>query len=173
MWTLSVSYSNALKSLEYRFLLSHRKNIFTLGDTIDNDYSAELYEVSGHEKLIQLLCENDLDGIEKWILSFSEELTQNYKNKQFIFIRIYQLLGHLLKFLCDMALEAMTWKKTLLKPINTLTLFQQVLRSSNGFLVYARQYLIKLIFQHRVVKNMFVLLLSIIYTNIIKTTPYV
>ena len=29
----------------------------------------------------------------------------------------------------------MTWKKTLLKPINTLTLFQQVLRSSNGFLV--------------------------------------
>ena len=33
----------------------------------------------------------------------------------------------------------MTWKKTLLKPINTLTLFQQVLRSSNGFLVYASQ----------------------------------
>ena len=92
LWTLSVSYSNALKSLEYRFFFP-QKNIFTLGDTIDNDYSAELYEVSGHEKLIQLLCENDLDGIEKWILSFSEELTQNYKNKQFIFIRIYQLLG--------------------------------------------------------------------------------
>ena len=72
-----------------------------------------------------------------------------------------------------MGIRSNDMEKTLLKPINTLTLFQQVLRSSNGFLVYARQYLIKLIFQHRVVKNMFVLLLSIIYTNIIKTTPYV
>ena len=32
---------------------------------------------------------------------------ENYeKNKQFIFIRIYQLLGHLLKFLCDMGIRS-------------------------------------------------------------------
>lgn len=70
-----------------------QKDIFTISDTVDKDYTVELYEVSGNEELIQLLCKNDLDGVKKWILSFSEELTQSYKNKQFIFLRVYQLWG--------------------------------------------------------------------------------
>ena len=62
LWSLSASYSNALKSLEYRFFFP-QKDIFTISDTVDKDYTVELYEVSGNEELIQLLCKNDLDGV--------------------------------------------------------------------------------------------------------------
>ena len=90
---------------------------------VDKDYAVELYEVSGNEELIQLLCKNDLDGVKKWILSFSEELTQSYKNKQFIFLRVYQLLGHLLKFLCDMGLNINDMEKDIIKTYQQLDAF--------------------------------------------------
>lgn len=122
LWSLSSSYSNALKSLEYRFFFP-QKDIFTISDTVDKDYTVELYEVSGNEELIQLLCKNDLDGVKKWILSFSEELTQSYKNKQFIFLRVYQLLGHLLKFLCDMGLNINDMEKDIVKTYQQLDAF--------------------------------------------------
>ena len=122
LWSLSSSYSNALKSLEYRFFFP-QKDIFTISDTVDKDYAVELYEVSGNEELIQLLCKNDLDGVKKWILSFSEELTQSYKNKQFIFLRVYQLLGHLLKFLCDMGLNINDMEKDIIKTYQQLDSF--------------------------------------------------
>ena len=122
LWSLSSSYSNALKSLEYRFFFP-QKDIFTISDTVDKDYTVELYEVSGNEELIQLLCKNDLDGVKKWILSFSEELTQSYKNKQFIFLRVYQLLGHLLKFLCDMGLNINDMEKDIIKTYQQLDSF--------------------------------------------------
>ena len=122
LWSLSSSYSNALKSLEYRFFFP-QKDIFTISDTVDKDYAVELYEVTGNEELIQLLCKNDLDGVKKWILSFSEELTQSYKNKQFIFLRVYQLLGHLLKFLCDMGLNINDMEKDIIKTYQKLDAF--------------------------------------------------
>ena len=122
LWSLSSSYSNALKSLEYRFFFP-QKDIFTISDTVDKDYTVELYEVSGNEELIQLLCKNDLGGVKKWILSFSEELTQSYKNKQFIFLRVYQLLGHLLKFLCDMGLNINDMEKDIVKTYQQLDAF--------------------------------------------------
>ena len=87
LWTLSVSYSNALKSLEYRFFFP-QKNIFTLGDTIDNDYSAELYEVSGHEKLIQLLCENR-PGRNRKVDSFIFRRINTKLQKQTVYIYTY------------------------------------------------------------------------------------
>lgn len=113
LWSLSVSYSNALKSLEYRFFFP-QKNIFTLSDTSDKDYSVELYDISGTEELIQFLCKNDLDGIEQWIRTFSEDLINNFKSKQLIFLRIYQLLGYLLKFLCDMGMNINDMEKDII-----------------------------------------------------------
>ena len=110
---MSVSYSNALKSLEYRFFFP-QKNIFTLSDTSDKDYTVELYDISGTEELIQFLCKNDLDGIEKWIRTFSEDLINNFKSKQLIFLRIYQLLGYLLKFLCDMGMNINDMEKDII-----------------------------------------------------------
>lgn len=71
LWSLSSSYSNALKSLEYRFFFP-QKDIFTISDTVDKDYTVELYEVSGNEELIQLLCKNDLDGVKKWFSHFQK-----------------------------------------------------------------------------------------------------
>lgn len=105
LWSLSASYTNATKSLEYRFFFP-QKDIFAISDTTDQNSSVELFDVSGNEELVQLLCKKDYDGIKKWILNFSDELIQSHKNKQFIFLRIYQLLGHLLKFLCDMGIES-------------------------------------------------------------------
>ena len=122
LWALSASYSNALKSLEYRFFFP-QKNIFTISDTTDTNYSVELYDVSGNEELIRLLCKNDISGIDNWILSFSEDLIKNYKSKQFIFLRIYQLLGHLIKFLYDMGINIDDMEKDIVKTYQRLDSF--------------------------------------------------
>lgn len=57
------------------------------------------------EQLIQLICIRDLPAIHAWIQNFSKLLLENYRVKQFIFIRVYLLLGRLLRFSYEMNID--------------------------------------------------------------------
>lgn len=102
---LPVSYENAVKALEYSFFFP-QKNIFDIRDTMGSQIPPEISPGNNQEEqLIQLICIRNLPAIHAWIQDFSKLLLENYRIKQFIFIRVYLLLGRLLRFSYEMNID--------------------------------------------------------------------
>lgn len=105
LWDLPISYENASRALEYCFFFP-QKNIFDIRDTLRKEMPRELFSTQQEEQLIQLLCKKDLPEIRNWIQKFSENLLTSYQTKHLVFIRIYSVLGRILKFLYEMDIDA-------------------------------------------------------------------
>lgn len=57
------------------------------------------------EELIRLICSKDMTAIEEWITCYFQNLLGQVQDKNLVFIRIYSLLGRILKFLYEMNLD--------------------------------------------------------------------
>lgn len=112
---LPVSYENAKKALEYSFFFP-QKNIFDIRDTMGSHIPPEISLGNNQEEqLIQLICIRDLPAIHAWIQDFSKLLLENYRIKQFIFIRVYLLLGRLLRFSYEMNIDVRETEQEIIK----------------------------------------------------------
>ena len=97
LWKLHVSYENACHALKYRFFYPH-KNIFDALEATGKEFSLLSFSDSSEEELISLLCKKDSEAIKDWLEKFFKNLSMKYENKNLMFIRIYSLLGTILKF---------------------------------------------------------------------------
>lgn len=57
------------------------------------------------EELIRIICSKDMTAIEEWITCYFQNLLGQVQDKNLVFIRIYSLLGRILKFLYEMNLD--------------------------------------------------------------------
>lgn len=104
LWNLGLSYESARHALEYRFFFP-QKYIFDTREAFGKNLSLEPFSDTREEELIRLICKKDYQAMEGWIKEFSADLTQKYQAKNFIFVRIYSLLGRILKFLYELNID--------------------------------------------------------------------
>lgn len=104
LWNVHFSYESAKHALEYRFFFP-QKNIFDTREAFGKDLSLEPFSDTREEELIRLICQKDYHAMEQWIKDFSADLLHKYQKKDFVFVRTYNLLGRLLKFLYELDIE--------------------------------------------------------------------
>ena len=114
LWKLPASFASASRALKYRFFFPH-KNIFDAKDALGKDFSLLSFSEASEEELIRLICAKDEDAIEIWLKTFFQQLTSQVQDKNMIFIRIYSLLGRILKFLYEMNLGTSDLEKEILE----------------------------------------------------------
>lgn len=127
IWKLPASFASASKALEYRFFFPH-KNIFDAKEALGKEFSLLSFSEASEEELIRLICSRDEEAIENWLKEFFHKLTSQTQDKNMIFIRIYSLLGRILKFLYEMNLETADLEKEILdvyKHFNTFRTYEQ------------------------------------------------
>lgn len=105
LWDMHLSYESAVHALEYRFFFP-QKNIFDTREAFGQNLSLEPFSDSREDELIRLVCQKDEAALKAWIQEFSDEVLQKYQNKGIVFIRIYSLLGRILKFLYELNIDA-------------------------------------------------------------------
>lgn len=102
---MHIAYESALHALEYRFFFP-QKHVFDTREAFGRNLSLEPFSDSREDELIRLICQKDYPALEAWIREFAEEVTQKYQAKNIVFIRIYSLLGRILKFLYELDIDA-------------------------------------------------------------------
>ena len=94
------------------------------------------------EELIKLICAKDEKAIEKWLTSFFQDLAEKIQDKNLIFIRIYSLLGRILKFLYEMNLDTSDLEQEILevyKQFDSFKTYEQFVKWITSLCVSAFQ----------------------------------
>lgn len=104
IWKLPVSFASASHSLKYLFFFPH-KNIFDAREALGKELNLLSFSENTDEELIRLICSKDMTAIEEWITCYFQNLLGQVQDKNLVFIRIYSLLGRILKFLYEMNLD--------------------------------------------------------------------
>ena len=141
LWELPTSYASASHALRYRFFFPH-KNVFDARDALGKDFSLFSFMENTEEELIKLICAKDEKAIEKWLSSFFQDLTEKIQDKNLIFIRIYSLLGRILKFLYEMNLDTSDLEQEILevyKQFDSFKTYEQFVKWIAGLCVSAFQ----------------------------------
>ena len=139
LWELPTSYASASHALRYRFFFPH-KNVFDARDALGKDFSLFSFMENTEEELIKLICAKDEKAIEKWLTSFFQDLTEKIQDKNLIFIRIYSLLGRILKFLYEMNLDTSDLEQEILevyKQFDSFKTYEQFVKWIAGLCVSA------------------------------------
>jgi two-component system response regulator YesN len=122
LWDMNHSYQSAVRALEYRFFFP-QQNIFDARDVTGFNTSKNLFSDEKEEQLIQLICKRNTSEISSWIKRFSEELLANYQTKNLLFIRVYSVLGRILKFLYEMDVDSSEIEKEIILAYSKLESF--------------------------------------------------
>lgn len=104
VWDMNLSYQSAKKALEYRFFFP-QQTIFDARDNKGSMITNALFNTNKDEVLIQYICKKDAVGIKQWIETFSDQTITNFQTKNLLFIRIYDVLGNVLRFLYEMNID--------------------------------------------------------------------
>lgn len=141
LWELPASYASASHALRYRFFFPH-KNIFDARDALGKEFSLFSFMENTEEELIKLICAKDEKAIEKWLTSFFQDLAEKIQDKNLIFIRIYSLLGRILKFLYEMNLDTSDLEQEILevyKQFDSFKTYEQFVKWITSLCVSAFQ----------------------------------
>lgn len=103
IWHIRQSYENAKLALEYRFFFT-QKNIFDIRDCVNRSPLLNTWSEAQEEKLIQLLCRKDLDGLSSYTASLAETFLR-IQDKRQILVILYSLSNRILKFFYDINLD--------------------------------------------------------------------
>ncbi len=104
VWDMNLSYQSSKKALEYRFFFP-QQTIFDARDNKGSIITNALFNTNKDEVLIQYICKKDNAGIKKWLETFSDQTITNYQTKSLLFIRIYDVLGNILRFLYELNID--------------------------------------------------------------------
>lgn len=122
LWNVHISYESAKHALEYRFFFP-QKNIFDTREAFGKNLSLEPFSDAREEELIRLICQKDYPAMELWIKEFSADLLNKYQAKDFVFVRTYNLLGRLLKFLYELDIETKDLEEKIIQAYSRLYSF--------------------------------------------------
>ena len=122
LWDMNQSYLGAIRALESRFFFP-QQHIFDARDSMGSNLSAKLFSVDKEEQLIQSICKKDTAQITNWIKQFSEEILENYQTRNLLFIRIYSVLGRILKFLYEMDIDSTDIEKDIIQVYSKMDSF--------------------------------------------------
>lgn len=100
LFSLSSSYARAQKALEYRFLFP-AQNILEASAIPGFDPKLILNQENTEDKLIELLCKNNMDSIQNWITDFTNSLRENMVTKDIVLLKLYSIAIRILKFSCE------------------------------------------------------------------------
>lgn len=110
IWQMHISYENANNALKYSFCFPH-KGIYDVNDIKTHSFTLTAQTDTNEEKLLQLLgCDNQ-DGISSWLDDYYAELLSHSGNKNILFTRTYNLVGHILKFLYELSIDSSDLEK--------------------------------------------------------------
>ncbi|GLC78220.1 helix-turn-helix domain-containing protein [Lacrimispora brassicae] len=122
LWNVHLSHESAVHALEYRFFFP-QKNVFNAREALGRNLTLEPFSDTGEEELIRLICQKDYPALEQWIKEFSSDLLKKYQTKNLVFIRIYSLLGRILKFLYELNIDAEELETSIIKAYSSLDTF--------------------------------------------------
>ncbi|NCB93003.1 MAG: response regulator [Clostridia bacterium] len=121
-WKLHISFESASHALKYRFFFPHQ-SIFDSREVLGQEFSLLSFTESREEELIRLLCQKNTEEIGPWLKDFFQELSQKCQTKNIMFIRIYSLLGRILKFLYELNIDASDLETKIISAYNRFDLF--------------------------------------------------
>nr|WP_288827542.1 response regulator [uncultured Clostridium sp.] len=122
LWSIHFSHKSAVHALEYRFFFP-QKNVFDAREALGKNLSLEPFSDIREDELIRLICQKDYPALEEWIKEFSADLLLKYQTKNLIFIRIYSLLGRILKFFHELNIDAGDIETSIAKAYSSLDTF--------------------------------------------------
>lgn len=122
LWNLRLSHESAVHALEYRFFFP-QKNIFDAKEALGHNLTLEPFSDPREDELIRLICQKDYPALEQWIKEFSSDLLKKYQTKNLVFIRIYSLLGRILKFLYELNIDAGDLENDIVNAYSSLDTF--------------------------------------------------
>ena len=114
LWKLPVSFASASHALKYRFFFPH-KNIFDAKEALGKEFSLLSFSENTEEELIRLICSKDISAIRSWLADYFQRLLSEIQDKNLVFVRIYSLLGKILKFLYEMNLDTEDLEKQIIQ----------------------------------------------------------
>lgn len=100
LFSLSTSYAQAQKALEYRFLFP-AQNILEASAIPGFNPKLILNQENNEDRLIELICKNNIEGIQEWICSFTNSLQENMVSRDIVFLKVYSIAIKMLKFSCE------------------------------------------------------------------------
>lgn len=122
LWNINLSCESACHALEYRFFFP-QKNVFDAREAFGKNLSLEPFSDLSEDELIRLICQKDYPALEAWMKKFSSDLLKKYQTKNLLFIRIYSLLGRILKFLYELGIDACDLEENIIKTYGKLDAF--------------------------------------------------
>ena len=114
LWKLPVSFASASHALKYRFFFP-QKNIFDAKEALGKEFSLLSFSENTEEELIRLICSKDITAIRSWLVDYFQRLLSEIQDKNLVFVRIYSLLGKILKFLYEMNLDTDDLEKEIIQ----------------------------------------------------------
>ena len=114
LWKLPVSFASASHALKYRFFFP-QKNIFDAKEALGKEFSLLSFSENTEEELIRLICSKDITAIRSWLADYFQRLLSEIQDKNLVFVRIYSLLGKILKFLYEMNLDTDDLEKEIIQ----------------------------------------------------------
>lgn len=109
-FSLSASYAQAQKALEYRFIFP-AQNILEASAIPGFDPKLILNQETNEDKLIEQICKNNMDGIHDWITDFTSSLQENMVSRDIVLLKLYSIAIRILKFSCEINLADDTLKQ--------------------------------------------------------------
>lgn len=110
LFSLSASYAQAQKALEYRFIFPSQ-NILEASAIPGFDPKLILNQENNEDRLIELLCKNNFDGIGDWIHDFINSLQENMVSRDIVLLKLYSIAIRILKFSCEINIADDTLKQ--------------------------------------------------------------
>ncbi len=99
-WNLHTAWENAANAIKYKFCFPH-DNIFDANDMEQHAFA--LTDAMGHQDdaLLRLIGSGTEEQISSWLTDYFQKLLSETASERVIFIRIYSLVGAILKFLYE------------------------------------------------------------------------
>ncbi len=99
-WNLHASWENAANAIKYKFCFPH-DNIFDANDMEQHAFTLTDAADYRDDTLLRLIGSGTEDQIVSWLTDYFQRLLLETASERVIFIRIYSLVGTILKFLYE------------------------------------------------------------------------
>ena len=100
MTDLPASYAQAQKAMEYRFIFPSQ-NILEVNALPGFDPKFILNQESEEDRLMELICRNDLESIRELVISFANSMQENMITREMVHLKLYSIAVRILKFSCE------------------------------------------------------------------------
>ncbi len=140
-WNLRAAWENAANAIKYKFCFPH-DNIFDANDTEKHAFALTGAADCRDDTLLRLIGSGTEEQISAWLTDYFQRLLQETALERIIFIRIYSLVGTILKFLYETNIDSSDLEAeitTLYSRSDSFTSYEQLRSWLENFCLRVRQ----------------------------------